>query len=71
VTEMWGKFCGMAASSTVAVVTRSRAGAVAAAPAGAAFAAATFDECARVTTAEGYPQPANIREIVLGMWSQL
>ena len=28
VTEMWGKFCGMAASSTVAVVTRSRAGAV-------------------------------------------
>jgi 2-dehydropantoate 2-reductase len=71
VTELWGKFCGMAASSTIAVVTRSRAGAVAAAPAGAAFAAATFDECARVTTAEGYPPPANIREIVLGMWSQL
>jgi 2-dehydropantoate 2-reductase len=44
VTELWGKFCGMAASSTIAVVTRSRAGAVAAAPAGAVFAAATFDE---------------------------
>jgi len=70
VTEMWGKFCGMTASSTVAVVTCSRAGAVATAPAGAAFVAATFDECARVTTAEGYPPPANIREIVLGMWSQ-
>src|SRR5437763_5060261 len=70
VTEVWGKFCGMAASSTIAVVTRSRAGEVAAAPAGAAFAVAAFDECARVTTAEGYPPPTNIREIVLSMWSQ-
>ena len=70
VAEMWGKFCGMGASSTVAVVTGSRAGAVAAAPAGAAFAAAAFDECARVTTAEGYPPPANMRQLVLGMWSQ-
>jgi 2-dehydropantoate 2-reductase len=69
--EMWAKFCGMGASSAVAVITGSRAGRVAAAPAGAAFAAAAFDECARVTTAEGYPPSANIREIVLGMWGQL
>ena len=63
VTEVWGKFCGMAASSTIAVVTRSRAGEVAAAPAGAAFAVAAFDECARVTTAEGYPPPTNPTKI--------
>jgi 2-dehydropantoate 2-reductase len=70
VREMWAKFGGMGASSTIAVVTRSRAGAVAAAPAGAAFSAAAFNECARVTTAEGYPPSPEIRDIVLGMWGK-
>ena len=51
-------------------LTRSRAGEVAAAPAGAGFVAAAFDECARIVVAEGYPPPAFLREIVLQIWGQ-
>lgn len=70
VAEMWTKFCGMAASSTIAALTRSRAGRVAAAPASARVAAEAFDECAAVARAEGYPPPASMRELVLGLWAQ-
>jgi 2-dehydropantoate 2-reductase len=55
VTEMWEKFSGFAAAAAIAVLTHARAGEVAAAPAGAGFVDVALDECARVTTAEGYP----------------
>ena len=63
VTEMWEKFSGFAAAAAIAVLTRARAGEVAAAPAGADFVDAALDECARVTTAEGYPPSAAITDI--------
>jgi 2-dehydropantoate 2-reductase len=68
--EMWMKFCGAAASFTIAAVIRARAGEVVAAPAGARFVAATFDECARIVAAEGHPPPAWLREILIQLWSQ-
>ncbi len=68
--EMWGKFCGMAASSVVAVITGSHAGAVAAAPASAGFVTAAFDECARVTAAEGFPPSESFRNLILEMWGR-
>ena len=70
VAEMWMKFCGAAASFTIAALARARAGEVVAAPAGAGFVAAAFDECARIVVAEGYPPPAFLREIVLQIWGQ-
>jgi len=72
VAEMWGKYCGMAASATIATLTRARAGEVAATSAGAGFAAAVYDECARIGTAAGQ-SPATtmgMRDIVLGLWKQ-
>jgi 2-dehydropantoate 2-reductase len=68
--EMWMKFCGAAASFTIAAVMRARAGEVVAAPAGAGFVAATFDECAGIAAAAGHPPPAWLREIVIQVWSQ-
>ena len=68
--EMWGKFCGMAASSVVAVITGSHADAVAAAPASAGFVTAAFDECARVTAAEGFPPSESFRNLILEMWGR-
>jgi len=63
VTEMWEKFSGFAAAAAIAVLTRARAGEVAAAPAGADFVDAALDESARVTTAEGYPPSAAITDM--------
>jgi 2-dehydropantoate 2-reductase len=71
VAEMWAKFSGFAGASAISVLARARAGEVAAAPAGAAFVAAALDECARITAAEGYPQPAAIREMYLRVYSQI
>jgi 2-dehydropantoate 2-reductase len=69
--EMWAKFSGFAAAAAIAVLTRARAGEVAAAPAGAGFVAAVLDETARVTAAEGYPQPASIRDMYIRGFSQI
>jgi 2-dehydropantoate 2-reductase len=69
--EMWAKFSGFAGASAIAVLTRARAGEVAAAPAGARLVAAALDETARVTAAEGYPQPAAIREMYIRAFSQI
>jgi len=63
VTEMWEKFSGFAAAAAIAVLTRARAGEVAAAPAGADFVDAALDESARVTTAEGYPPSTAITDM--------
>jgi len=70
VAEMWDKFSGFAGGTAVAVLIRGRAGEVARAPAGAAFAAAAMDETDRVTSAEGYPMPAAVKDLYLGLMKQ-
>jgi 2-dehydropantoate 2-reductase len=69
--EMWAKFCGFAGGTAVAVLTRARAGEVAATSAGEGFVAAALDETARVTRAEGYPQPAAIIDLYRGFFRQI
>jgi 2-dehydropantoate 2-reductase len=69
--EMWAKFCGFAGGTAVAVLTRARAGEVAASPAGEGFVAAALAETARVTTAEGYPPPAEIIDLYRGFFRQI
>jgi 2-dehydropantoate 2-reductase len=71
VAELWAKFSGFAAAAAIAVLTRARAGEVAAAPAGSGFVAAALDECARVATAEGYPPPPAITDLYRGVFSQI
>ena len=68
--EMWAKFCGFCCNAAVSTLTRALAGEIATSPAGAGFVAATFDECARVCAAEGYPIANAIKEICLGLYSQ-
>jgi 2-dehydropantoate 2-reductase len=70
VAEMWGKFSGFAGATAVAVLTRGRAGEIARAPAGADFAAAALDEADRVTSAAGYPMPAAIKNMYIGVMKQ-
>jgi 2-dehydropantoate 2-reductase len=62
-SEMWAKFSGFCCNAAVSTLTQALAGEIAAAPAGAGFVKATFDECARVTIAEGYPPPSAIRDL--------
>ena len=68
--EMWAKFSCFAGATAVSVVTRARAGEVAAAPAGAGFVEAALDESARVATAEGYPPPAALIDLYRGFFAQ-
>lgn len=69
--EMWAKFSGFAAAAAIAVLTRARAGEVAAAPAGAGFVAAALDECVQVATAEGYPPPVAVTDRYRRIYSQV
>jgi 2-dehydropantoate 2-reductase len=71
VGEMWAKFCGMATNATISTLMRARAGAIAAAPSAAQFVAAVFDECAQVTTAEGYPPAAWIKPVIERMYGEI
>lgn len=71
VAEMWGKFCGYAAAATLAILTRARAGEVAAAPSGTAFVAAVLAECDRVIAAEGYSAPPEIGNFLRALYSRL
>ena len=71
VTEMWEKFSGFAAAAAIAVLTRARAGEVAAAPAGAGFVDAALDESAQVTTAEGYPPSTAITDMYRRAFSEI
>jgi 2-dehydropantoate 2-reductase len=50
---MWTKCVGFGCIATVATLCRSRAGAIAAAPAAASFVTAVIAECARIATADG------------------
>jgi 2-dehydropantoate 2-reductase len=68
--EMWAKFSGFAAVAAFCTLTRGRFGDIAKAPAGAAFVVATLDEAARITAAEGYQQPAAIRNMYIRLAAQ-
>ena len=67
---MWAKLCAFACIATVATLTRARAGVVAASAAGASFVSAVIEECGRVVAAEGYPPPADVADIVRGLYAQ-
>ena len=67
---MWAKFCGYCASASIATLMRARAGEIAAATAGAAFVGAVFDECALIAEAEGYPPPAEMRDLVYRLFAE-
>ena len=70
VASMWAKFFAFACIATIATLTRSRAGVIAVAAGGASLVAATLEECGRVVTAEGYPPPAPVADIVRGLYAQ-
>ncbi len=69
-TALWAKFVGFGCIASVATLCRSPAGAIAAVPAAAPFVTAIIDECTRIATAEGYPPPASIIEVIRGLFSQ-
>ena len=52
---MWEKFFGFACSATIATLSRSRAGGIARAAAGASFVSAVIEECTQAVTAVRYP----------------
>jgi 2-dehydropantoate 2-reductase len=68
--EMWAKFSGMAATCAIAALMRARSGEVGLTPAAARVVAAAVDECAPVATAEGYPMPAMIKDVLVKMWGE-
>jgi 2-dehydropantoate 2-reductase len=62
ITEMWLKLFGFAAIAAIATLTRGRAGEIAAAESSPAFVTSAIEEAAQVTTAEGYPPPAAMKD---------
>jgi 2-dehydropantoate 2-reductase len=70
VAAMWAKLFAFAAIAAVATLTRARAGVIAASAAGTSLVAAVLEEAGRVATAEGYPPPAGMAEIVRGIYGQ-
>ena len=67
---MWTKFFAFACVAAVATLTRARAGVVAASPAGASLVSTAIEECGRVVSAEGYPPPKDVADIVRGLYAQ-
>jgi 2-dehydropantoate 2-reductase len=61
ISELWAKCCAFAAVATIAALTRATGGEIAATPSGAAFVGSALDECERVSSAEGYPMPNEIK----------
>jgi len=70
VAELWAKITAFACSSAIATLCRSRAGGIAAAPAGTAFVSAVIDEVAPIVAAEGYPAPPETWDLIRGMYSK-
>jgi 2-dehydropantoate 2-reductase len=70
IAGMWLKFAGFVCNATIASLTRSRAGVIARAAAGASFVAAVVDECSRVAAAEGYNPPPQGVALIKGMFAQ-
>jgi 2-dehydropantoate 2-reductase len=71
VAEMWSKFAGFASNALIASLTRGRTGEIAATSDGATFVSSAFDECAKVTTAEGYPPASAIRNLILEIHTRI
>jgi 2-dehydropantoate 2-reductase len=70
IAEMWLKLFGFTAIAAIATLTRARAGEIAAAPASPAFVTSVIEECARVTTAEGHPPPATMKDAIRELFAQ-
>jgi 2-dehydropantoate 2-reductase len=70
IAEMWLKLFGFASVSVIAILTRARAGEIAAAPASSAFVTSVIEECAMVTTAKGYSPPAAMSDAIRGLFAQ-
>ncbi len=70
VAFMWAKLFAFACIAALATLTRARAGAIAASPAGASLVSSVIEECGRVVTAEGYPPPKETADIVRGLYAQ-
>lgn len=70
IASMWAKLFAFACIAAVATLTQARAGVVAASAAGASLVSAVIEECGRIVTAEGYPPPAEVAEIVRGLYAQ-
>jgi 2-dehydropantoate 2-reductase len=68
--EMWTKLFSFAAIATIATLTRARAGEIAAAPAAPGFVRSVIEECARVTTAEGYPPPETMKDTIQRLFAE-
>ena len=62
ITEMWLKLFGFTAIAAIATLTRGRAGEIATAESSPAFVTSAIEEAAQVTTAEGYPPPAAMKD---------
>jgi 2-dehydropantoate 2-reductase len=70
IASMWAKLFGFACIAAVATLTRARAGVIASSAAGVSLVSAALEECARVATAEGYPPPSSVADIVRGIFGQ-
>ena len=62
--EMWVKLFAFTAIAVVATLTRSLAGAVAAAASGARLVDASIAECAAIVAAEGHSPPAGLQQAI-------
>jgi 2-dehydropantoate 2-reductase len=69
--ELWAKHFAFVVVATIAALTRAPAGEIAATSSGAAFVVSVFDECTRVTDAEGHPAPNDIKERVSGHYARI
>jgi len=70
IAEMWLKLFGFAAIAAIATLPRARAGEIAAAPASPGFVRSVIEESARITTAEGYPPPAAMKDALRELFAQ-
>jgi len=61
VEEMWAKCSAFVAVATIVARTRATGGEIAATSSGATFVASVLDECDRVSGAEGYPMPKDVK----------
>ncbi|MBX9945532.1 MAG: 2-dehydropantoate 2-reductase [Reyranella sp.] len=68
--SMWQKFFGFTCNATLATLTRSRAGAIAKAGAGAAFVSAVMGEVASVVAGEGDNVPSELTGLISGMFAR-
>jgi 2-dehydropantoate 2-reductase len=70
IAEMWLKLFGFGAIGVIATLTCARAGEIASVPTSPAFVMSAAEECARVTSAEGYPPPAAMKDAIRDLFAQ-